>query len=182
MTENLQGFAKFCGKLKIESGQPFRLLSFQRALLADYFNGMRQTVAIIPKKNGKTTLVAALALYHLWYTENADGIVVAASRQQAQKILDQARMFVRSSPELRDALKVTQRVITNPKLNSRVEVRASDVDKVDGWGGTLGIIDELHRHRKADLYGVISDGLVGRDGKMITISTAGTDMDSPLGR
>src|SRR6266540_1578337 len=165
MTESLQGFAKFCEKLKIESGAPFRLLSFQRALLADYFGGTRQTVAIIPKKNGKTTLVAALALYHLWNIENADGIVVAASRDQAQKILDQMRMFVRSSDEVARDLKVTQRTITHPKLNGEIEVRASDVDKVDGVLPTLAIIDELHRHRTAELYGVISDGLLLEAGR-----------------
>ncbi len=182
MTESLQGFTKFCRNLKIESGAPFRLHSFQRALLADYFNGTRQTVAIVPKKNGKTTLVAALALYHLWYTENADGIIVAAARDQAQKILDQARMFVRSSDELTTRLKVMQRTITRPDQNGKIEVRASDVDKVDGVLPTLAIIDELHRHRTAELYGVISDGLVARGGKMITISTAGWNMDSPLGK
>jgi phage terminase large subunit-like protein len=182
VTESLQGFTRFCRKLKIESGKPFRLLSFQRHLLADYFKGTRQTVAIVPKKNGKTTLVAALALYHLWNTENADGIVVAAARDQAAKILDQMRMFVRSSDELAGVLKVTQRTIAYPARNGKIEVRASDVDKVDGVLPTLAIIDELHRHRTAELYGVIADGLVARGGKMITISTAGWDMDSPLGR
>src|SRR6266540_5241628 len=165
MSESLQQYAKFCGKLKIESGQLFRLHAFQRHLLADYFSGTRQTVAIIPKKNGKTTLVAALALYHLWYTENADGIVVAAARDQAAKILDQMRMFVRSSDELAAELKVTQRTIANPKLNGKIEVRASDVDKVDGVLPTLAIIDELHRHRTAELYGVISDGLLLEAGR-----------------
>src|SRR6266511_577158 len=182
VTESLQGFTKFCRNLKIESGNPFRLHSFQQHLLVDYFNGVRQTIAIIPKKNGKTTLVAALALFHLWVTDFAEVIIVAASRQQAEEILKQARMFVRLSPELGKALRVMQRTITHAARGGKIEVRASDVDKVDGWGGTLGIVDELHRHRTSDLYGVIADGLVGRDGKMITISTAGWDMDSPLGK
>jgi phage terminase large subunit-like protein len=38
---------------------------------------------IIPKKNGKTTLVAALGLYHLLTTVDAEAYIAASSRDQA---------------------------------------------------------------------------------------------------
>ena len=56
-----------------------------------------------------------------------------------------------------------------------------DVDTADGVIPTLALVDELHRHKTADLYGVFRDGLGPRGGRMITISTAGDDSDSPLG-
>lgn len=50
----------FClQRLKIESGAPLKLEPFQKRLLADYFDGVTETLILIPKKNGKTTLLAA---------------------------------------------------------------------------------------------------------------------------
>jgi phage terminase large subunit-like protein len=46
---------------------------------------------------------------------------------------------------------------------------------------TLALVDELHRHKSGGLYGVFRDGLGPRQGRMITISTAGDDEMSPLG-
>jgi hypothetical protein len=43
-------------------------------------------------------------------------------------------------------------------------------------------VDELHRHPNGELYGVLSDGLDARDGRMVTISTAGADEGSTLGQ
>jgi phage terminase large subunit-like protein len=66
-------------------------------MLADYFGGTTETLILIPKKNGKTTLMAALALYHLVVTEDAECVIAAASRDQAQIMLRQARGFIRRS-------------------------------------------------------------------------------------
>jgi phage terminase large subunit-like protein len=46
-----------------------------------------------------------------------------------------------------------------------VKVLASDVDTADGVIPTLAIVDELHRHKSADLYGVFRDGLGPRSGR-----------------
>lgn len=151
-------------------------------MLADLFNGTAETCILLPKKNGKTTLLAALALFHLYTTQDADCIIVAASREQAEYTLRQARGFVRRSPWLTEAFTVKQREIVYPKLGGTIKVRASDVDTVDGWLGTLGLIDELHRHKSPDLYGVIRDGLGARGGLMVAISTAGAEQNSVLWR
>jgi phage terminase large subunit-like protein len=52
-------------------------------------------------------------------------------------------------------------------------VLAADVDTADGVIPTLALVDEMHRHKSAGLYGVFRDGLGARDGQMLTISTAG---------
>lgn len=146
------------------------------------FAGTRETLILLPKKNGKTTLLAALSLYHLVTTPDADCIIVAASREQAEYTLRQARGFVRRSPSLSKRLRVKQREIVYPANGGTIKVRASDVDTVDGWLGTLGFIDEMHRHKSPDLYGVVRDGLGARNGQMVTISTAGADQTSVLWR
>ena len=153
---------------------------FQRTMLADLFAGTRETLVLLPKKNGKSTTLAALSLFHLLSTPDADCIIVAASREQAEIILRQARGFVRRSEALGERLTIKQREIAYPHLDGRIQVRASDVDTVDGWLGTLALVDELHRHKSPDLYGVLRDGLGGRGGKMVSISTAGADQNSVL--
>ena len=128
-----------------------------------------------------STLLSALALYHLVVTPDAECVIAAASRDQAQIMLRQARGFIRRSETLQRLMVVKQREITSLVCDGRIRVLASDVDTADGVIPTLALVDELHRHRSADLYGVFRDGLGPRDGQMITISTAGDDVESPLG-
>lgn len=152
-------------------------------MLADYFNGTRETLILISKKNGKSTLLSLLALHHLLITDNAECVIAAASRDQATIILDQAAGFVRRSDELRGLVDVRRgyREIRLKGSSSRIRILAADVDTADGVLPTLGLVDELHRHRSSDLYGVFRDGLGPRNGRMVTISTAGDDESSPLG-
>jgi len=68
----LQHFRAWSRLLRTEDGDPFRLERFQAKVLADYFAGARELVAMIPKGNGKSTLLGALALYHLEITPGGD--------------------------------------------------------------------------------------------------------------
>jgi len=177
----LAEFERFASELETEDGDPFVLEAFQKTILSDYFSGTRSTVIILPKKNGKTTLIAALALYHVLVTPNADCIVVAASREQAGICLRAARIFVRNSPQLSRLMSVHQRTISVNGEEGRIRVLASDEDTLDGENPTLAIVDELHRHKDLDVYGVLSDGMTRPGAAMVTISTAGSDLASPLG-
>lgn len=149
-------------------------------MLADMFAGARETLILLPKKQGKTTLMSALAIYHLLSTPDADCVIAAASRDQASIMLRQAQGFIRRSPKLQADLTVKQREITHDGHGGRVRILASDVDTADGVIPTLALVDELHRHKSSDLYGVFRDGLGPRDGKLVTITTAGADQNSVL--
>jgi hypothetical protein len=153
-------------------------------------------VILVPKKNGKTTLLAALALFHLRVVNEAEVIIVAASREQAGVLFEQAVGFIRRS-DLEDIYAVRpgyreirlhgpegprQKTAGAGSSGSRIRVLAADADTADGVIPTLALVDELHRHRSSDLYDILRYGLTPRQGQMITISTAGTRMDSPLGR
>lgn len=180
---SLDGFAVFCREaLTLEDGSPLDLHDYQRKMLGDLFDGCRETLVLVSKKNGKSTLLGALALYHLCTTPDAECVIAAASRDQAQIMLRQAQGFIRRSAWLQERLQVKQREILYKADAGRIRVMASDVDTADGVIPTLALVDELHRHKSSDLYGVFRDGLGPRDGRMVTISTAGDDEDSPLGR
>jgi phage terminase large subunit-like protein len=178
-------FARFCKTLILENGKPLKLERFQQLMLADYFSGVTELVIVIPKKNGKTTLLAALALYHLLRIPDAECVIAASSRDQARILFKQAAGLVRRSG-LEHSFDVKGgygeiRRAGFEKDGPRVRVMSADAGTGDGVIPTLALVDELHRHPSGDLYGVFRDGLGPRDGRMITISTAGATLDSPLG-
>lgn len=192
-SDELARFAEFCSELRVESGAAFELEDFQKRMLEDLFGGCRETLILIPKKNGKTTLLAALALYHLTTTDHAFIPIAASTREQAMVLFDQAKMFVQGSERLQEHVRVLRgyreirRRMPNDPTNVKdmfglLKVYAADEDSADGVLPTLALVDELHRHKRSELYGVFRDGLGPRDGRMITISTAGDSEESPLGQ
>jgi phage terminase large subunit-like protein len=104
---SLESFTRFCGELlTTDTGKPLVLEEFQKEMLGGYFAGIRETLALISKKNGKSSLLAALGLYELCSIPNAEVAIVAASRDQAGLILRQARGYIRRSERLRERLRV----------------------------------------------------------------------------
>lgn len=180
----LHAFERFCSHLLLEDGRRMTFEPFQAAMLRDYFEGTTETLILIPKKNGKTTLLAALGLFHLITTPDAECVVAAASRDQATIMYDQAAGFVRRTPGLLDRIDVKRgyREMRARRDSGRLRVLAADVDTVDGVIPTLALIDELHRQRHAGLYGIFRDGLGPRQGRMVAISTAGNSEGTPLGQ
>jgi len=177
---SLDAFADFCARLTLDSGQRMVLEPFQRRMLGDYFAGARESLILLPKGNAKTTTLAALALFELCTRADAEIVIAAAARDQAGIMLRQAAGFVRRSPALQARLTVKQREVAHRQLGGRVRILASDVDTADGLIVDLALVDELHRHHSPELYAVLRDGLGKRNGRMVTISTAGWDRDSPL--
>jgi phage terminase large subunit-like protein len=182
---DLPGFARFCSELVVEDGSAFVLEPFQETMLADHFAGTTELLIVIPKKNGKTTLLAALALYHLEEWPEADVVIGASSQDQARILHRQAAGLI-SRSGMKDRFDVKSgygeiRLPGHGKDGPHIRVLAADAKTGDGVIPTLALVDELHRHPSAALYGVFRDGLGPRRGRMITISTAGATQDSPLG-
>jgi hypothetical protein len=87
-TSELDVFVRFCANvLTTEDGSPLEIEPFQREILTAFFEGVSETVVIIPKKNGKSSLLASGALFHLLSEPSAEIIIVAAARDQASIML-----------------------------------------------------------------------------------------------
>jgi phage terminase large subunit-like protein len=181
--EGLERFCDFSERFLTDEGdRPLVVEGFQRQILSDYFSGARETVVLLSKKNGKTSLFAALALWHVITEPFADVAILAASRDQAGKLLSQLTGYIKRSAELRQQLRITQRVVHCDRTDGKVAVLAADADTLDGWGGTLALVDELARHKSAENFGLLRDGLGPREGQLIAFSTAGDDERSALGQ
>ncbi len=177
-------FERFCARLETTEGDAMSLEPFQRLIVAAYFAGMSEVLALIPKGNGKTVLLAAIAVHHLTTTNAAEAYIGASSAAQAQKMYREASRFARQVDLLPFPGYMEIRVDKDPAFGY-LRVLASDkADRgsLEGIGPTLGLVDELHAHVNDALYAAIHGALHKRDGRMLTISTAGSDEDSVLGR
>lgn len=177
-------FEKFCAGLETTEGQALTLEPFQRLIVTAYFGGFSEVMALIPKGNGKTVLLAALAVHHLKTANAPEAYIGASSAAQAQKMYREASRFARQVDLLPFPGYMELRVEKDPAMGY-LRVLASDkADRgsLEGIGPTLGLVDELHAHVNDALYAAIQGALHKRDGQMLTISTAGADEESVLGR
>ena len=100
-TDALDQFCEFAERfLTDEDGRPLVIEDFQRKILGGFFDGCRETVVVVGKKNGKSSLLGAVALFHVLSTSEAECVIVAASRDQAGIMLRQVQGYVRRSPGL----------------------------------------------------------------------------------
>lgn len=185
----LDHFEEWARTLILDNGEPWLLEPFQQAFFADVFSGHRENWLIVPEGNGKTTMVAGLALYHLRFREEASVPIAASTRDQVRIMYRQAKGFIRRSglgePDKqgfwmeafdgyrRIDLRAPMENWSRGETRGLIEVHAADAGTGDGVIPTLAILDELHRHRSLDLYNVWRGKLWKRDGQLVTISTAG---------
>jgi phage terminase large subunit-like protein len=182
--DTLPHFEAWSARLIVD-GRRFTADPFQSTALEDFFDGVVETMLLLPKGNGKTTLLAILALYHLCYTDEAEAYIAAASKDQATQMYRYCVRIVRANPGLKKQLKVQEgyRRILHRTRGGELRVIPADANTVDGTAATLALVDELHRHKDGGaLYQTLRDGLIKRGGRLISITTAGWDHLSVLGR
>jgi phage terminase large subunit-like protein len=140
----------------------------------------RQAYISVARKNGKTTLAAALMLYMLGLDGEAGAEVYSAAttREQASICWRIARQMAMRCPEYRLATGVRcgAYVLQSDTLNARCQALSSDAHTLDGLSVHCAILDELHAHKTRDVYDVIMTATGARLQPMIIgISTAGSD-------
>ena len=181
---------RFCKQSQGTLGAPLRLELFQKAYIQTLFGWLeresgfrrfRETMFLVGRKNGKSTLLAAIALYMLVadYEGAAEIYSVATKKDQAKKTLTEAVNMVKQSPELRAIVKKRRNDIYFPATASVFEALASDSNTLDGLNSHAVIIDELHAIRDRNLYEVMKQSTSSRRQPLvIMITTSGTVRES----
>jgi phage terminase large subunit-like protein len=128
-------------------------------------DGLRQyrtAYCEIPKKNGKSELVAALGLYMLTADgeKGAEVYCAAADREQASIVYQAAAAMVRNDATLSANLKCldSRKRIIYQKTNSFLQVLSSESYTKHGLNPSCVIIDEIHAHPNDELYTVLTSG------------------------
>lgn len=130
----------------------------------------------VSRKNGKTTLAAALGLFALIADgEPAASVIMAAnSREQAHIDFDAASAFARQLDPRKKSLKVLRNEIVFQKNNASLKVISADASTGDGLNPSMVILDELHEAADSKLFDVLRSGQGFREQPlMLSITTAG---------
>ena len=189
----IQFIETFCTLTGSFSGQPFVLKpwmkKFIRAIFATRKDGKRRHrtfILSIARKNAKSTLGAAIALYMLIADDTeAEPLVISAAgdREQAKLVFDMARKMVEASPELSAVCKVYRNEIRCTLNGGVYKVVSSDAGRSHGLNPSCVLADELHVWPNDDLYVALNSGSAARNQPLtLVMSTPGYDMDTPFGR
>jgi phage terminase large subunit-like protein len=132
----------------------------------------------IPKKNGKSTLCAAISLYLLVADGESGAEVynVAAAIDQAKIVFKEALRMARACPYFAGILKYRESIkqIEYPGDNAEYVVISSEAATAEGKNISGLIFDELHAQRDRDLFDALVYGGDARDqGLFLSITTAG---------
>jgi phage terminase large subunit-like protein len=170
-------------------GQPFVLSPWQAEIVRNIFGWKRpdgtrkyRTVFLgLPRKMGKTTLAAGLALYAL-YCDGEPGAQVinaAADREQAALCFDSAKQMVDAEPELSSRSESFRRSIIVPGTGSSYKVLSSEAYSKHGLSVSYAGMDELHAWPDRELYDVLVTSMGARRQPLTVITTtAGFDRHS----
>lgn len=175
--------------------QPFNLRPWQEQFIRELFKvdsatGLRQyrtCLLMLPRKNGKSEIAAAIALYGLMadVPPEIGGQVysAAADREQASLVFNVAAQMVRNDPELSAACEIvdSQKRIVHRKSGSVYRAISADAHTKHGFNASMVIYDELHAAPNRELWDVLTTSQGARLQPLtLAISTAGYDRHSIL--
>lgn len=171
------------------AGKPFVLDPWQETLVRDLIgtkreDGLRQyrTAYIeVPRKNGKSTLVAGLGLY-LLFVDREPGAQIysaAADREQARIVFGFATSMIEASPKLSSKCTIYKDTIRLNKRRAVYKVLSADAFTKHGLGASAILFDELHVQKNRELWDTLKTSTVHREQPLtVAITTAGYDRNS----
>lgn len=170
------------------AGRPIHLEPWQVFLLTTLFGWkakagnrrFRSAYVEVPRGNGKSTLLSGIGLFCLCadHEPGAEVYSFATTREQAKIVFGDAQTMARGNKSLQEAfgLEVTAHAIVVEGTHSYFQAKSSEGSTLDGLNTHLAIIDELHAHKKRDVFDVVETSLgKRRNSLMVSITTAGVD-------
>lgn len=169
---------------KLRGNPPFKLELWQKAYISCIFGfvdrvmGLRQyreTFLFVGRKNAKTLLSAAIAIYLMIADgENAPEIYCAATDRKQSKILwDMARQIIETSPALKKRLRCMSHVIKCPSNFGVFAPLSRNSGSLDGLAPSVFCLDELHALKDRNMYDVIVGGMYSRAQPLTMITSTG---------
>ena len=182
----IQFIEKYCRHSKGKwARKPIILELWQKATIQAVFGfvdrdtGVRKYIKaalFIGRKNGKSTLSAAIGLYML--TADGEGgaecYSVAVKKDQAKVVWEEAKRMVKKSPTLLKKIKCLVSGIFYDKAEAIFKALASDDNSLDGLNASYVAADEIHAWVIKNLLDVLYDSMAAREQPLLfETSTAG---------
>jgi phage terminase large subunit-like protein len=167
-----------------KSGKAFQLDPWQERIVRAIYGPRRDdgtrivktVVILVPRGNRKTSLAAALAALHTVGPERVPGgeaITAASDRKQARIAYEELRGLLTAHPKIAPHIRTLdyRNKITFPREGSFCEAISADAGTQHGRTPVFVLADELHAHKKRDLWDVLRSGLVKTPGSLLVVAT-----------
>lgn len=187
--ENLQGESLSGKPLLLEPWQKFIIYN----LLGFYFKGtkirrFKEAFIYMPRKNGKTSFVAALA-WALALLQRKSGSMIYITSADLKQSLQSFDFILFNIKKLDPDNEEGFRILDNNQEHSiekefdegslYIRALAASPDRQDSLNCNIGIADEIHAYKSPKQYNLIKEAMKAYTNKlMIGITTAGDDMTS----
>jgi len=171
-------------------GKPLTMLPWQKFVISQLYGWRlakdprkrRYNYAYIavPRKNGKTGLVAPIGLFHMSHPPKGGQVQifsVATKEDQAKIVWKDAVTLLRTSTLMREGrFRARFKHLQHVKSQSEWRPLGSDSTTLDGLRPDLAIMDELHAWKKRELWDVITSAFGAAFSPLVLqITTAGED-------
>lgn len=137
----------------------------------------REAFFLVGRKNGKSTLLAGLALYMLTSDGEGGAEVYSTATKYAQSrlLFDEAHNIIKQSPDLSRHFKKRKTDLYYAPSMSKFQPLARNSDTLDGLNASFVVMDELHGVKDRNLYEVMRQSQAARRQPLLMmITTAGT--------
>jgi phage terminase large subunit-like protein len=156
------------------AGTPFVLEQWQQSVVANLFGWKtvdrhgrevrryRECLIYVPRKNGKTPLIAGVACYVFFCDREAgqQDYIAAGEREQAGMLFRQVKGMVNQEPELKDRCRIyggtaaagQSKSLVREQDGSFLRVVAAEGDTLHGGTTHLAVIDEVHVQKNRNLF------------------------------
>lgn len=178
----------FCrhSKGKKWAGQPFILELWQKAFISAIFGFVddktgfrkyRKVILFVARKNGKSTLAAAIGLYMLLMDgePGAECYSIATKKDQAKILWQEAKRMIKKNPVLLKRVKPLIAELYYEEEEATFKPLSSESDTLDGLNASFVAADEVHAMKDKNLIDVTYDSMDARDQPIfLETSTMGT--------
>ncbi len=181
-----RAFRFFATLILPEVSRPFILEPWQRFIVgciygwqkADHARRFQTLYLEVARGNGKSPLLAAMALYALVADgeQSAQVFSAATTREQARIIFNDVKTIVGLTPKMPARVRILTNNISHPASNSFMRPLSSDASKMDGLRVHMAAVDEIHEHPNGEVIAKLRSGFKGRRQPLIAeATTAGFD-------
>ena len=168
-----------------KAGQPFELHPYQIDFLRQtngwFVKGRdvlkhKNNYLEVAKGNGKTPLMAGLALFKAGWADiiNGEIYLLAGTRKQAKILLRDCKNMIRLSPNMKGLFIVRRDSVTHIKTGTKIEALSAEAGAHHGPRPNLIIFDEMHVQPDSELYDTMVEALFKKkSAQCYMITTAG---------
>lgn len=172
-------------------GHPFKLELWEKAMIEAAYSfkytktGLRrfkEVLLLIARKNGKTTLIAAILLAEFFCGKGGTDVVCASNtNEQASIVFEEMQNMISLNPKLAKRVYMSMRRIQHKKNKNKVKKLSGQSKNKDGFNIEVGCIDEEHEMKTDDVEDAIKRSQSTKDEPLLFgITTEGFILDGFL--